>query len=155
MMNDIHSIKQFLFEKYKGFSDKRIKKIESGDTFIVDDRTKSDEGSNGALYPNFCMIFLTIRDSEKLVLQLSGNVPSSHGLSKFIEQNKAIISTGVRNLEIKILKSNYHILDELARLIEDIVAPGNRYSDRSYKYVCPQTAKSIRRLRTNLDQIWD
>ena len=38
MMNDIHSIKQFLFEKYKGFSDKRIKKIESGDA-IVDNRT--------------------------------------------------------------------------------------------------------------------
>jgi len=53
-------------------------------------------------------------------------------------------------------KGQEHTVNELAELIESIVAPGGEgYDTRSYKYVCPSTAKSLRRFVNILKEYWN
>lgn len=44
------ALKKHLFDAYKGFSDKRIKNLNKGNTFIIDDRSPKDIDSKGGLY---------------------------------------------------------------------------------------------------------
>jgi len=49
----VNTLKKALFEAYGGFADKRIKKLESGSIFVVDDRSDGDRGADGKLYGYF------------------------------------------------------------------------------------------------------
>jgi len=152
------ALKKILFDEYGGFADKRIKDIDKGNKFIVDDRDDSDIGANGKLLSYFCMIFVEVLSNEKVFVELYGNIPIGKTVKNWLAKKEYEIKTLPMHsiLSIEINQGDQGILKELAESIESIVAPGApRYNVKSYKYVCPRTAKSLDRLRKILDKAWE
>lgn len=146
-------LKRRLYDEYGGFADKRIKKLEKGSQFIVDDRTDSDIGADKKLLSYFCSMFLAVEGDNAVSLRLHNNVPIGLSVEKWATKNDLELSDRV--LTLKITPENYGVLLSLAEAIEAITAPGApRYSVPSYKYVCPRTAASLRRLHRVLDEAW-
>lgn len=146
-------LKRRLYDEYGGFADKRIKKLEKGSQFIVDDRTDSDIGADKKLLSYFCSMYLVVEGDNAATLRLHNNVPMGPSVEKWGKKNG--VELNERVLTVKITPKNYGILKSLAEAIEAITAPGApRYSVPSYKYVCPRTAASLRRLHSALDQAW-
>ena len=151
----MHKLKRMLLAEYGGFADKRIKKVETGRIFIVDDRSEHDQGRDG-LPSWFCMMFADVISDNQIKLSLNGNVPRGTEVVKWLKREKLKIATGMqKHLQITVTPENYELLEELAEAIESIVAPGApRYEAPSYKYVCPRTAESLRRLNGVLGKAW-
>jgi len=150
-------LRKILYDAYDGFADKRIKDLDKGSTFIVDDRDDSDIGANGKLLSYFCMMFVEVMSNESVTVTLYGNIPVGKNVELWLAQNDCKIETPDQQsrLSIDIEQGNQSILDELAKAIDSIVAPGApRYTVKSYKYVCPRTTKSLRRLKDTLDEAW-
>jgi hypothetical protein len=155
------SIKQRLFDEYDGFADRRIKRIEKGKNFIVDDRSEEDMGSGGRLLSYVCMIFAEVTNeetpsAEEISVTLCGNVPDSLGVQAWAAKNGVKVRTTSfqRTLKVRIARGEQHRLRSLASAIRAIVSPGARYSTANYKYVCPRTATSLERLAKVLDEAW-
>jgi hypothetical protein len=66
-----HELKQVLFNAYGGFADKRIKNLERGKLFIVDDRTRSDEDAAGKLFLWFCQVLAEVIDGDTVKIIVS------------------------------------------------------------------------------------
>ena len=148
-------MKKVLFDEYGGFSDKRIKNLERGSVFIVDDRTSSDEAADGKLFSWFCLIFADVKSETKLVVTLRGEVPESSGVSAWVAANKGALKASFDgDLTFTIVPGQEAKLAELANAIAAIVAPGRRYSVPAYKYVCPRTANSLKLLSKTLALAW-
>jgi hypothetical protein len=145
-------LKRKLFDSYGGFSDKRIKNLEKGEHFIIDDRSDRDFGADRALYSYFCSMIAVVLENDKVKVVLSGNVPVSQEVYEWGVKYRADI--GMRRLSFIIDLGNESILDELADRINAIVAPGRQYDTPNYKYVCPRTANSLRRLTKVLTEYW-
>lgn len=156
------SLKKKLFDEYGGFADKRIKKLEKGSTFIVDDRTEDDIGANRQLYSYFCMVFAKIGPEagmtadESVTVTLNGSVPMSAGVQAWISANEASYRTGPLGgiLTFPVAKGEETRLRSLAKSIRAITAAGARYDVKSYKYVCPRTANTLERLASVLEGAW-
>lgn len=143
-----------LFDEY-GSPDKRIKRLEKIPSFIVDDRTGRDHGADENLYSWFCTIAAEPLAGGDLRVTLEGNVPSSPGVASWIQRHGAALEGGVPSrLEFIVERGGQAKLRGLASAFRDIVAPGRRYSERSYKHVCPRTADSLERLQRVLDRAW-
>lgn len=150
-------IKERLFNEYGGFSDKRIKSLDKGHIFIVDDRTDGDVGADGQLYSYFCLIFADVKSGEEVEVSLSKNLPIGKDVKNWIKNNDCeFIDDPYRSLVFTVSKENLHILNELSNSISNIVKPGApRYKVSNYKYVCPRTADSLQRLSGALCSIWN
>lgn len=148
-------LKKLLFDTYGGFADKRIKDLSKGNIFIVDDRTRDDEGARG-LYSSFCMIFADVRSNNEVAVRLQGNVPIGGQVQEWLDEHDLEIEDSElhKSLVLVITPGGQNMLDELARAIERITAPGRRYTVKSYKYVCPRTAGALKRLKRTLDKAW-
>lgn len=146
MSDDV--LKKHLFEVYNGFSDKRIKNLAKSNLFIVDDRDDSDVSANGSLFSNFCMIFARVVGTESIEVELHGNIPMNSVIRAWIKSDGSCYESEFQShLTIKLPLGEEARLEALAELIEGIVLPGSpRYSIPSYKYVCPRTGSSLRRL---------
>ena len=68
-------LKQTLFNAYGGFADKRVKNIEKGTFFIIDDRTPADEDASGRLFSWFCLIFAEVIDQDTVNITMRGGLP--------------------------------------------------------------------------------
>lgn len=136
------ALKKALVEKYGGFSDKRIKRLETGKTFIVDDRSGGDEGSAG-LYSTFCMVFATVKGQDEVEVLLHGNVPASAEVKAWFATHGSLDN---RSGTFVVKPESAGLLLELAKVLRRITAPGKTYSVPSYKYVVPRTAESLERL---------
>lgn len=153
----MRALKKILLDEYGSFADKRIKNIDKGSKFIIDDRDDSDVGTDGKLRSYFCMIFVEVRSNENVIVELYGNVPIGRTVKKWLVKNEYEIKPLPMNsiLSIEINQGDQGILKELAESIESIVSPrAPRYNVKSYKYVCPRTAKSLIRLGKVLDKAW-
>lgn len=153
----MRALKKILFDAYGGFADKRIKDLDKSSRFIIDDRNNSDIGADKKLLSYFCMIFAEVTSNEALSINFIGNVPVGKDVKKWLKLNSCEIQTPAyqSSLSIEVERGHQEILSDLARAIERIVAPGApRYEIKSYKYVCPRTAKSLRRIKRILDQAW-
>ncbi len=141
-------LKVHLFEAYGGFADKRIRKLTKSDLFIVDDRDeRRDYGADRKLYPWFCLIFARVISATLVEVELSGNWPTSPQILSWIDDGNASVKDDHNSrLVVPIQLGNEGRLRNLAQLIEAVVRPGAQYDVRSYKYVCPRTAASLRRL---------
>ena len=148
-------IQQALVDEY-GFSDKRIKKVESAKTFVVDDRGSSDLNAKKNPFSWFCHIF--VRVGSGVSVTLAGGVPLNDEIRGWASHKGHTLhedEDGLRlNLSLDINESNHNDLIQLASLIENITAPGNNYSVPAYKYVCPRTAASLKRLAAKLSEVW-
>jgi hypothetical protein len=151
-------LKQTLLDTYGGFADKRIKKIETGKTFIADDRGPGDYGADKDLLSYFCMVFVTVLNEDSIKVGLYRNVPISEGVRQWASKVGSTLNAGTGmngSLELEVRNGEQGKLLELAQAIEAIVRPGApRYQVASYKYVCPRTADSLRRLHSALDRAW-
>lgn len=149
-------LKQYLFEEYGGFADRRIKRLEKGYSFIVDDRNEEDVGANGQLYSYFCMIFAKVRAGDQVGLTLHGNVPLSPAIHTWIKTTGAAYSESAfgKSLGLQVKVGEQNRLIELAKHVRAVVAPGARYDVASYKYVCPRTAQALERLAGLLNKAW-
>lgn len=143
-------LKQELYDTFDGFADKRITNISSGRNFIVDDRKEGDFGANKRLYSTFCQILATVDDENTVDVDLRGNVPDSERVRNVIEDLGGTFTESGASLTI--VRGEQSGLFVLSRAIAAIT--GKRYSVASYKYVCPRTAKSLRRLTQALNRAW-
>lgn len=141
------NLKKHLFDAYGGFADKRIKKLTSGATFIVDDRGSGDVGADRQLYSYFCMVFADVIDATTVEVRLSGNVPLSPAVKAWVKNDTASMLSEQpyhSNLAVRVQLGDEDRLDELAELIASITR--KKYDVPSYKYVCPRTSDTLRRL---------
>ena len=145
---ELRPLKQALRDSYGHFADQRIKKIDNGHFFIVDDRTGGDHGADCKLFSWFCLIFADVVGPESLKVTMRGGAPRSAGVTGWIKKNKAKSSD--HGLEFSITKKNLSELRALAEAFRAIVKPGARYSVRAYKYVCPRAANSLEKLHSVL-----
>ena len=150
------NLKAVLFEEYDGFSDKRIKKLESGKSFIVDDRSLGSFDAQKKLFLWFCAIYVDVESDSEISIRLIGGVPLNAKIKAWIKKNKFELAENMFNavLTIKILQGEQSKLLELAASMKEIVAPGESYSTAAYKYVCPNTAKSLQKLNKVLSSVW-
>lgn len=157
--NRMNDLKQVLFNEYGGFADKKKNRLEGVRMFIIDNRSERDFGAKGKLYSYFCMIFAEVLSTDQVKVSLSGNVPLSTGVKMWINDNDAEFTEGryqnSHSLSFIVEKGNEQILGTLASAIQSIVAPRKRYEPANYKYVCPRTAISLRRLMSVLKRAWN
>jgi hypothetical protein len=153
----MNNLKEALFDEYNGFADKRIKKLESGSRFIIDDRGDSDIGADKQLYSYFCMMFADVLSADQVKVSLYGNVPLSKEVRNWIESNDCDFRENDYQISLSFIthKGKAHILESLANAIKSIVEPGApRYEIPSYKYVCPRTASSLIHFMKTLKKVW-
>lgn len=156
MIADATELKRRLFVEYGGFADKRIRRLEKSDLFIVDDRDpRHDVGADKQLYPWFCLMFARVVSGRKVELRMWGGMPASPAIDRWIESGNGEWTESPPGMVVPIETGSEGRLETLAKLMEDIVMPGApRYAEKSYKYVCPRTAKSLRRLAGVLAAAW-
>jgi hypothetical protein len=149
----MRELKEALLKEYGSFADKRIKNIDKGTNFIVDDRKSNDYGANKDLYGWFCMVFAEVESADAVKVHLSRSIPSGAPVRAW--SKKTGIVGDENNLSFTVTKQTLGLLTELAAAFRAIVAPGApRYSTASYKYSCPRTAGSLERLAKTLARAW-
>ena len=149
------NLKETLFQEYNGFADKRIKNLTKNARFIVDDRGPRDFAADKSLFLWFCAIFVDVLAEDEIFVQLTGGVPMSKRVHSWIDKIGASYEQGSRStLSFNVKRGHEAILVSLAQALEAIVARGSSYPVASYKYVCPRTAKSLRRLEKTLRKSW-
>jgi hypothetical protein len=152
----VSQLKKSLFAAYDGFADKRIKNLSKGSTFIVDDRTQGDYAADKTLFLWFCSVFVDVIAEDEVSVRLAGGVPAGPSVNAWIKANGgALNSAPTKVLPFSVKKGSESILLSLAAAFEAIVAPGKTYSVTSYKYVCPRTAQSLKRLANELHAAWN
>jgi hypothetical protein len=148
-------LKKVLYDEYEGFADKRIKHLERGSLYIVDDRSPGDYGADRQLFLWFCLIFADVLSETAVKITLRGGIPGAAPVKTWIAKNKvALAVTSKANLSFTIQSGQESKLVELADAIAAIVTPSKKYSVKAYKYVCPRTAGSLRRLARTLKLAW-
>tara|TARA_A100000171_G_scaffold53042_1_gene75757 strand:+ start:10758 stop:11252 length:495 start_codon:yes stop_codon:yes gene_type:complete len=153
--DDVHALKQHLFDAYGGFSDKRIKNLDKGKLFIVDDRRESgDNDARGALFYWFCQMFAEVESANEVQLIMRGGIPHSSAIQAWVEDGNAQFDESIGQLTITVqLGRDEEKLHQLSKLVHDIVKPGAPwYSEKSYKYVCPRVAGSLTKLARVLEE---
>lgn len=150
-IEELRALKQALLNEYGHFADKRIKKIDSGDRFIVDGRTRSDIGSDGAVYGWFCSMFLEVVSEDEVVLSII-NCPSHHSVEKWFSEHASVFGRGGQTIVIR--KGEHPILRTLSSRVNGITADGARYGVRHYKYAVPRVVESLDRLWKVLNESW-
>ena len=155
------SLKQRLYDEYKGFFDKRIKRLEKSDFFRVDDRQPRHFGADGKLFYWFGEIYVTTLDDYSVEVELMRGVPISSEITNLLTDWNAEINhspaTGwVDHVTFRVDERSTDRLKALATALNAIVAPGRRYpvEFKWYKYTCPQIAESLLRLKAVLDDYW-
>jgi hypothetical protein len=151
------ALKEALLVAYGHFSDRRIKNIDRGSLFAVDDRGPGDFGADKQLFPNFCMIFADVKAADDVEIGLHKNVPVGPTVSAWASHTGARITTSglSKSLALNVAPTSLHQLEDLAAAIRALVAPGApRYAERSYKYVCPRVSASLLQLRDVLADAW-
>lgn len=146
----VRALKRAMLETY-GFADKRIKNIDRGSLFIIDDRSPDDVGADRQLYSWFCQMFVEVTSGDRVLLTLSGDVPNSPRVAHWFGANAKATNFGT---QVEIARGEHSKLADLAAAISAIVAPGARYHAPSYKYVCPRVAASLKKLQTVLGKFW-
>jgi hypothetical protein len=109
-----------------GFADKRTRRIENANLFIVDDRSKGDLASNGELYSYFCGIFADVISNEEIKVSIWGNVPHGQKVTEWIELYRPARPHGVW-LEFSVQRGEQKMLGELSSATLAIVRRGARY----------------------------
>lgn len=149
-------LKRTLYDAYGGFSDKRIKRLERSQTFIIDDRGPGDYGANKYLFSYFCMVFADVLAGDKVRVAVRGNVPRATSTEAWARKHGVRFKKGAQaSLMFDVGPTDFDKLEELADAMKSIVAPGApRYAVSSYKYVCPRTAQSLKELHALLSKHW-
>ncbi|RWE07685.1 MAG: hypothetical protein EOS23_26550 [Mesorhizobium sp.] len=147
------ALKQVFLDEYGHFADKRLKKLDTASRFFVDDRTPGDYDARCKLFLWFCQIVADVKTGERVDFSLHGQVPKSTKVDAWLKANT---SPGPYNLPVIVTnRGEQSKLLDLAAAISAITAKGApRYDVSSYKYTCPRTAHSLKRVKAVLDKAW-
>src|SRR5438270_12046772 len=118
-MNLSTHLKEALLKEYGSFADKRIKSLDKGSQFMVDDRAPNDFDSRGHLYNWFCMIFAEVQLDGSLEIVLTGSVPDGESVREWIAKNRDLVvneSFGKR-LTFKVAQGQHVRIQTLATAI--------------------------------------
>ena len=139
-------LKKYLFEHYDGFADKRVKDLSKDYPFKIDDQSSSD------VHEQFCGIFVRVIDNDKIELSLSNNAPISNKIKKMLKTRKGEYRTIAHksHLKVELSVNDTKFIEELSQGIKELVAPGKKYKNPNWKWLCPRTSKSLKRLSTVL-----
>lgn len=134
-----YKLKQYLFNKYGGFADSRIKKIEKCDRFKIDDQRPSDN------IELFCGIFVTIVSDDRFVLFLSNNAPKTKAIRELVKSKSGTIKTnrGYTQMEVELNVGDISFLRKLSALTKSIIAPGKKYSDANWVWRARRISESL------------
>ena len=106
----MRALKQVLLDEYEHFADRRIKKLDSGNTFIVDGRTRSDIAADRQVYGWFCSMFLNVSSDDQVVLTVI-NSPVNDHVNRWYASNA--VALGRNGQSISILRGEQLNLREL------------------------------------------
>lgn len=152
-LEQLRPLKQMLLTEYGSFADKRIKDIDKGFRFIVDDRDKHPSfGSGGEPFGWFCQMFADVNGPNALLLTIRGPLPKSDRVQEWIDANE-MRSSGNHH-EMTLTPENVDNLQGLADALRAIVAKGETYDAPSHKYTCPRVASCLERLDEVLSRHW-
>lgn len=149
-VGSMEELRGVLFGAYDGFADKRLKDLGRDEPFIVDDRGKGDLDAQGRLFLWFCQILVRVEAPDRVRVILRGDVPEGAGVKEWFQAHSAQHSNF--GLEVVLTPADVGDLDALAKAFLAITK--SRYEVKSYKYVVPRVAKSLRRLREVLTEAW-
>jgi hypothetical protein len=153
MTNSSTALKQALLKEYGSFSDKRIKNIEKGSKFTVDDRSAGGMASDGNPFGWFCTVVAEVVDAYTVRVSLNHSVPQGQTVTAWAAANGIALSD--RMLEFSVTPASVGLLTTLAAAFRGIVSPGaTRYNVPHYKYACPRTAETLERLARTLTGAW-
>jgi hypothetical protein len=151
------SLKKLLFDEYRGFSDKRIKRLDKSDLFRVDDRHEGDFGADRKLFYWFCEIYVTTLDDYSVEVELIGGVPSSPEMTNLLsswnaEVNHSEVTLRVDHVTFRVDEKSTDRLEALATALKAIIA--RPYQVNWYKHTCPRVAKSLLHLKSVVEDYW-
>lgn len=140
------SLRRFLYSQYGGFGDKRVKDVTRDYPFKVDDQKDTDA------HELFCGIFVQVQDDDRFALSLTNNAPITASIGKLIKgkAGKVVKMEDKSHIDVDLSVKDIKFIRMLSQLISDTVAPGKRYNNRHWKWLCPRTSASLNRLITNL-----
>lgn len=139
-------LKRFLYAKYGGFGDKRVKDISGDYPFKVDDQSDKDS------HDSFCGIFVRVIAKDRFELSLSNNAPINSTIKSLVQSKGGEVSTfnNKSHIEVELSVTDIEYIRKLSKLIAGLASPGKRYKNRNWKWLCPRTAASLDRLATVL-----
>lgn len=142
------ALKHFLYAKYGGFGDKRIKDISRDYPFKVDDQSNKDA------HDWFCGIFVRVIAKDRFELSLSNNAPINSTIKSLVHSKGGKVSTFDKrsHIEVELSVTDIEFISDLSKLIAGLVSTGKRYKNRNWKWLCPRTAASLDRLATVLSE---
>jgi hypothetical protein len=146
----LRPLKQTLLDEYGHFADQRIKKIDTGSVFIVDNRGPGDYGADRKLFLWFCSIFANVVEPNAVEITMRGGIPRSAAVEAWIKKYAA--DDEKYGLSFRVTPDDLDKLPALAKAVRSIIRA--RYSVKAYKYVCPRTAASLERLHAKLSKHW-
>lgn len=149
LKGSMNQFKKYLFEKYDGFRDKRVKDIAKDYSFKIDDQAPED---NKEL---FCGIFVRVVKGTTFELHLTNNAPLNSIVKKLIESKGGEVNESVQSsIKVELSCKDYEFILKLSNEIKGLVAPDKQYSNPNWKWLCPRTANSLTRfaeILTNYD----
>ena len=144
------ALKQVFLEEYGHFADKRLRNIDKGSLFIIDDRGPGDFGADRHLFGWFCLMFAEVVDYKTVLVRLSGSIPKGVLVENWFSKHNAISRHS--GLEFRVRRGSQDELTELAEAFKSMVEPGALYTVPSYKYVCPRVANALVRLQKAMNR---
>lgn len=147
------ALRSHLLERYGHCSNKRIRDAAKARQFFVDDRENGGLASDRSYYGWFCGVTVDVDSADTVRVTLDGNLPDSPQVQQSFTDLES--TRGTKSVRFTIDRNRLPLLRVLANQIGEIVAPGNHYSERTYKYMCPWVADSLEKLAGNLDDFWN
>ena len=86
-------LKQRLLAAYGNFSDKRIKNVDKGSIFILDNRSEGER-----LNMAFCQVFLNVTGENEFKLIFSGNLPYDKQVQKRFDECGGVLAPPCRRV---------------------------------------------------------
>ncbi|REJ91779.1 MAG: hypothetical protein DWQ35_13835 [Planctomycetota bacterium] len=139
-------LKRFLFDRYGGFANKKLKDVERDEAFQIDDFGPEDR------YHLCCHIQLRVNGDNAFELSLE-NIPTNRELSELIALRGPNIADGDfgTNISLQLNLADIGFLRDLARVVRRITRRGQRYNNPNWKWVCRRTGESLERLARYLE----
>jgi len=142
------ALKQFLFDQYDGFRDKRARNPNLNRPVQIDNR-------DGDTSSSFCDMDVTVSHHQDNTFTLEmRQAPQDEAVKGLIERNGGHWEPGVPatliNVRMNLKVSDAPLLRKLAKAIRRVTARGQTYPESNWKWVCPRTAEALENFAQNL-----
>jgi|GEM_PF-2354241 len=136
-------LRDHLLDAYDGYADKRIKNRSLDRPIKINDKDSHD------VYPHYCSILVRVPDrtGEALTLPLQ-HCPHNPDLIALVKKHggTAITSDHGCDIQLNLNANQIGTVTSLANAISEVTKKGSRYPNPNWKWTCPKTVDSLRRL---------